>query len=116
MLREQGGPLVKTVTHYETLGVARSAPEEVIRGAYKALAQKNHPDKNLDNPNATNIMQAINEAYDVLSDPLKKASYDAALSSRQDLAEWDPADALQSAPAAEPFPGQVRQAEQILCL
>jgi len=71
--------LAKKLTYYEQLGVSRNAPEEVIRGAYKALAQKNHPDKNLGNPNATNIMQEINLAYDVLSDPSKKAAYDSKL-------------------------------------
>lgn len=70
---------MKKITHYDTLGVAQNAPDEVIRAAYKALAQKNHPDKNIDNPNATNIMQTINQAYDVLSDPLKRRDYDATL-------------------------------------
>ena len=75
--------MAKELTHYDRLGVARNAPDEVIRGAYKALAQKNHPDKNLGNPDSTNIMQAINLAYDVLSDPGKRADYDARLSQQE---------------------------------
>jgi len=71
--------VAKTPTYYEQLGVARNAPDEVIRGAYKALAQKNHPDKNINNPAATAVMQSINLANDVLSDPQKRAEYDAQL-------------------------------------
>jgi len=59
--------------------VAQNAPADVIRAAYKALAQKNHPDKNIGDPSATNIMQTINQAYDVLSDPQKRTDYDAML-------------------------------------
>jgi hypothetical protein len=71
--------VAKTPTHYDQLGVARNAPDEVIRGAYKALALKNHPDKNINNPAATAVLQSINLAYDALSDPQKRAEYDAQL-------------------------------------
>jgi hypothetical protein len=81
--------LVKKITHYDSLGVARNAPTEVIRAAYKVLAQKNHPDKNVGNPDATGLMQAINVAYDVLSDTQKRADYDALLS-REELQEPEP--------------------------
>ncbi len=80
---------MKIVTHYDSLGVSRNAPAEVIRAAYKALAQKNHPDKNIGNPQATNLMQTINQAYDVLSDPQKREDYDAWLS-RQELEALEP--------------------------
>lgn len=75
--------MTKTPTHYDRLGVARNAPEEVIRGAYKALAHKNHPDKNINDPEATATMQAINLAYDILSDPQKRADYDAWLNQEE---------------------------------
>lgn len=63
-------------THYDNLNVARNADIAVIKAAYKALASKYHPDKNPDNPNAQKIMQIINQAYEVLSDPIKRAEHD----------------------------------------
>lgn len=63
-------------THYDNLNVARNADIAVIKAAYKALAQKYHPDKNPNNPNAQKIMQVINKAYEVLSDPIKRAEHD----------------------------------------
>jgi hypothetical protein len=63
-------------THYDNLKVARSAPPEVIRAAYKSLCQKYHPDRNPDNAEAANIMALINQAYEVLSDPEKRRQHD----------------------------------------
>lgn len=63
-------------THYDNLKVARDAPPEVIRAAYKTLSQKYHPDRNPDNPDAIRIIQVINTAYDVLSDPVKRREHD----------------------------------------
>ena len=63
-------------THYDSLKVARNAPIDVIRAAYKVLAQRYHPDKN-PSPDAQRIMKTINAAYDVLSDPRRRAEYDA---------------------------------------
>lgn len=65
-------------THYDVLRVTRDAPPEVIRAAYKALSQKWHPDKN-PSPEAGAIMQSINDAYAVLSDPSERAGYDRTL-------------------------------------
>jgi len=63
-------------THYDNLKVARNAPPEVIRAAYKTLSQKYHPDRNPDSPNAIRIIQMINLAYEVLSDPVKRQEHD----------------------------------------
>jgi len=63
-------------THYDNLKVARNAPPEVIRAAYKVLSQKYHPDHNPGNPDAIRIIQAINSAYEVLSDPLQRQTHD----------------------------------------
>jgi curved DNA-binding protein CbpA len=63
-------------THYDSLHVSRTASLEVIRAAYKSLAHKYHPDKNHGDAEATRIMQLINHAYEILSDPIKKAEYD----------------------------------------
>lgn len=69
-------------THYDKLKVARDAPPEVIRAAYKSLSQKYHPDRNQGNDDAARIMAEINVAYDVLSDPERREFYDMEL--RQD--------------------------------
>ena len=63
-------------THYDNLKVARNAPQEVIRAAYKSLSQKYHPDRNPGNPDATRIMSLINTSYEVLSDPVKRKQHD----------------------------------------
>lgn len=78
----------KPRTHYDNLKVARNAPQEVIRAAYKTLTQKYHPDRNPD-PSATRIMSLLNEAYEVLSDPSKRREHDAWIES----AEQDALDA-----------------------
>lgn len=65
-----------TQTHYDSLKVSRTAPIEVIKAAYKTLAQKYHPDKNQCNAEAALIMEKINVAYDILSNPLKREEYD----------------------------------------
>lgn len=67
-------------SHYEVLGVSRSATNDEIHVAYKKLAMKNHPDKNLGNEEeATKKMDAINAAYETLSDSVKKYDYDQTL-------------------------------------
>lgn len=63
-------------THYDNLKVARNAPPEVIRAAYKILSQKYHPDRNPENPNAEKVMAIINASYEVLSNPTKRAEHD----------------------------------------
>lgn len=63
-------------THYDNLKVARNAPPEVIRAAYKSLSQKYHPDQNPGDPDAARIMALINEAYRILSDPIKRREHD----------------------------------------
>ncbi|WP_019140477.1 J domain-containing protein [Noviherbaspirillum massiliense] len=63
-------------THYDNLKVARNAPPEVIRAAYKTLSQKYHPDRNPNSADAIRIIQIINSAYEVLSDPVKRQEHD----------------------------------------
>ncbi|MBT5318381.1 MAG: DnaJ domain-containing protein, partial [Chloroflexi bacterium] len=60
---------------YETLGVARNATAEDIKKAYRKLAFQFHPDRNKD-AGATERFKEISEAYQVLSDPERRASYD----------------------------------------
>ena len=61
------------------LGVGRSASEEDIKRAYKALARKYHPDLNQNNPQAEAMFKAATRAYEVLSDAGKRDQYDRAL-------------------------------------
>lgn len=63
-------------THYDNLKVARDAPPEVIRAAYKTLCQKYHPDRHGDSAEAMRVIQIINTAYSVLSDPVKRREHD----------------------------------------
>ena len=63
-------------THYDNLKVARDAPPEVIRAAYKALSQRFHPDKNPGDERAAKIMAIVNTSYAVLSDPRTRAAHD----------------------------------------
>lgn len=62
--------------YYEVLGVARDADERAIKDAFRQLALKYHPDRNKE-PGATDRFKEIAEAYAVLSDPKKRAEYDA---------------------------------------
>ena len=61
--------------YYQALGVARDAPVEDIKKAYRKLARKYHPDVSKE-PGAEARMKEVNEAYAVLSDPEKRAAYD----------------------------------------
>ena len=64
---------------YETLEVSPRASSFVIRAAYRCLAQQHHPDKNPDAVGAGQRLTLINEAYAVLSDAVKRMSYDRSL-------------------------------------
>jgi len=61
--------------YYKTLGINPNASDSEIKKAYRSLSFKYHPDKNSD-PNVTDTYKKINEAYEVLSDPQKRAQYD----------------------------------------
>lgn len=66
-------------TFYDVLQVSRNADPETITAAYRSLVQRHHPDKNQNDPNAEGRLKDINCAYEVLSDAVKRAAYDAAL-------------------------------------
>jgi DnaJ-class molecular chaperone len=62
--------------YYETLGVARDASATEIKRAFRALARELHPDVNDHDPDAEDKFKAAAEAYEVLSDPERRATYD----------------------------------------
>lgn len=67
-------------THYETLGIPRDATPDAIRAAFRRLAMEHHPDRNPQDPvGAGERFKALNTAYQVLSDPVKRQEYDAEL-------------------------------------
>ena len=61
---------------YTTLGVSKGADEAAIKSAYRKLAKELHPDKNKDNPKATERFSDVTKAYDLLSDKQKRAAFD----------------------------------------
>ncbi|MBL8651616.1 MAG: J domain-containing protein [Sphingopyxis sp.] len=61
---------------YFTLGIAKSASEAEIKSAYRKLAKELHPDKNKDNPKASEKFSDVTKAYDLLSDKTKRGQFD----------------------------------------
>ena len=66
------------MNYYQVLGVQQTASHTEIKKAFRRLAVMYHPDKNPD-PQAENIFKTINEAYDVLNDPVSRRNYDLAI-------------------------------------
>src|SRR5215216_3367475 len=64
--------------YYEILGVAKNASEDDIKKAYRKLAMKHHPDRNQgdDSKKSEDKFKEAKEAYEMLSDPQKRAAYD----------------------------------------
>ena len=71
------------IDHYKTLQVDPSAHRDVIEAAYRRLALIHHPDRDR-SPGSTDKMTRINRAYEVLSDPQKRAAYDKRRAARAD--------------------------------
>jgi hypothetical protein len=74
---------MSVATYYDILRVSREVAPEGVRSAYRKLAQRYHPDKLQGHRDAARVMAALNEAYDVLSDPHKRALYDRSIAGAQ---------------------------------
>jgi len=67
------------INHYAVLGLDRRCTEAQVRNAYRLLAKQQHPDLNPDSPEAVRRTQALNAAYEILSDPVRRLAYEAEL-------------------------------------
>ena len=76
------------VDYYKILGVDKNIPQKDVRAAYRKRAKQFHPDLHPNDPKAKAKFQALNEAYEVISDPDKRAKYD------QYGEQWKQADAF----------------------
>ncbi len=72
----------KIMDYYYVLGILPTATREEVKAAYRKMATRYHPDKNVGKPDAELKMREVNDAYEVLSDPEQRQSYDQAQSSQ----------------------------------
>ncbi len=64
------------IDYYKVMGIPKDTPQKDIRAAYRKRSKQFHPDLHPDDPKAKAKFQMLNEAYEVLNDPEKRAKYD----------------------------------------
>lgn len=87
------------IDYYKILGVDKSIPQKDVKAAYRKRAKLFHPDLHPNDPKAKAKFQALNEAYDVIGDPQKRAKYD------KYGERWRDADAFSQAAGGGGFQG-----------
>ncbi|HYM91336.1 MAG TPA: DnaJ domain-containing protein, partial [bacterium] len=75
--------------YYKVLGVDRKADQKAVSQAFRRLARQHHPDVNPGNKQAETRFKEINEAYQVLGDPERRAKYDQVLELRARGGGWE---------------------------
>lgn len=99
-------------THYDNLHITETAGLEVIKAAYRALAQKWHPDKNPDQrDSAERVFKIITRAYEVLSDPALRHKYDERLKEQRSV-EPDEPEPESEAVSEQPIKSQSEKASE----
>lgn len=88
------------IDYYEILGIKKTATEEEIKNAYRKLARKLHPDLNPTDKDSNKKFQQLNEANEVLSDPIKRKKYD------QYGKDWQHSDQFEQARQSGRRPGR----------
>ncbi len=99
-----------TRDYYEILNVPRDASLEEIKQAYRRLAREYHPDVRRDDPQAEERFKEINEAYQTLSDPQRRAEYDRRGQVRAPTGPWDFDTLFED--LFEPFFGPIRRRQE----
>ncbi len=94
--------------YYKILGVGKDATAGEIKRAYRKLARKYHPDMNPDDKQAEERFKEINEAYEVLTDPKKRAKYDQLGTSYHEWQRHGAPDGFDWGRWTEGFPGSTR--------
>jgi len=87
------------IDYYKILGVKKDIPQKDVKRAYLKRAKQFHPDLHPDDPKAKAKFQALNEAYDVIGDPDKRAKYD------RYGEQWKQADAFNAAGGGYSYSG-----------
>jgi DnaJ-class molecular chaperone len=73
--------------YYDILGINKQSSPDDIKKAYRKKSMLTHPDRNLDDPNASSNFQQVSEAYDILSDKQKRQMYDMGVLGGEDINE-----------------------------
>lgn len=89
-------------THYDNLKVARNAPPEVIRAAYRVLCQKYHPDRRPGDEQANSVMAILNRSYAVLIDTTARAEHDRWIAEQERMFVRESRSPVHQAPDIEP--------------
>ena len=111
-------PKVADREFYDLLGIRTDATSAQVKKAFYKMSMKWHPDKNPDNPEATQMFQKIAEAYQVLSDPERRKLYDTkgAAAATNDMPQVDPSlffTILFGSNNFEPYVGKLRMATEM---